>query len=111
VTDILEPAPDVASLEPVRAEVLDVLAAAVSEHLDVVADVHGVEPATPLGALSFGGLGIDSMDLLVLVLAVEEHFDCDFDDAALCFNPTWGVFVGTIADQVRSIRQERSNDG
>jgi acyl carrier protein len=93
------------SEQALQEEVLAVLARAASEHLGLDVDVRTLDRSAPLASLRVEGLTLDSLDLLVLVLAAEEHFDCDIEEPILRTNPSWGQFVQIITAQVQLTRR------
>lgn len=95
--------------DPLREEVLEILAAAATDHLGLDVDVRAIADDASLINLTMKGTTLDSLDFLVLVLAAEEHFDCDIEEPVLRTNPSWGQFVEVITSQVRATR--RGGDG
>jgi acyl carrier protein len=81
------------STNPVVSEVIQVIRNSVN--------LHHLEPSrfTPDTSLRDGGLELDSVDILEVIVAVEHHFGVKVDDAEM--GKKYFRTVGTIAELVQ----------
>lgn len=79
---------------PVLEEVVSVIRNSVN--------LHHLEPSrfTPDTSLREGGLELDSVDILEIIVAVEHHFNVKVEDAEM--GKKYFRTVGTIADLVQT---------
>lgn len=82
------------STNPVLNEVISVIRNSVN--------LHHLEPArfTPDTSLRDGGLELDSVDILEVIVAVEHHFKVKIEDAEM--GKKYFRTIGTITDLVSS---------
>ena len=82
------------STNPVLSEVISVIRNSVNLH-------HlGAERFTPETSLRDGGLELDSVDILEIIVAVEHHFGVKIDDAEM--GKKYFRTLGTIAELVQT---------
>ena len=82
------------STNPILSEVVSVIRNSVN--------LHHLDPSrfTPETSLREGGLGLDSVDILEIIVAIEHHFGVKIDDAEM--GKRYFRTVGTITELVQA---------
>jgi acyl carrier protein len=68
----------------------------------IIADILNVEPSTIQSDATFESLGIDSLDMLEIIMKLEEQFGIEIDDEK-------AASITSIEDAARKIEEIKAN--